>query len=449
MAELRYDGKVAVITGAGGALGRGYALMFASRGASVVVNDLGVGMTDMERNNSAAEKVVQEIKQAGGKAVANYDSVENGDKIIQTAIDAFGRVDIVINNAGILRDVSFIKMTDQQWDIIQRVHVFGAYKVARAAWPHMLKQGYGRIINTASAAGIYGNFGQANYSAAKLALHGLTNTLAREGAKKNVLCNTIAPLAGSRMTETVFPPDLVKALKPDYVAPLVGFLCHEGSTENGGLFEVGAGWVSKLRWQRTSGHSFPLNEPFTPEDVRDKWNDITSFENPDYPTSGQDAFAKIMANLETGKNAPAPKKKAAAPEQKKPAAAAAGGGGGGGSDFAAAPIFEQLAGLVAGDPAIAKKVNGVFLYELKKGGKVQEWTADLKNGGGAVYAGKPKIGNADVTFTMADEDFVAMIQQKVNPQNLFMGGKLKLKGNMALAMNFEKVVKSLAPKAKL
>jgi NAD(P)-dependent dehydrogenase (short-subunit alcohol dehydrogenase family)/putative sterol carrier protein len=409
-----------------------------------VINDLGGSHSGEGASHRAADVVVDEIKKAGGEAVANYDSVENGDKIVQTAIDAFGRVDIVINNAGILRDVSFNKMTDQQWDIIQRVHVFGAFKVARAAWPHMQKHGYGRIINTASAAGIYGNFGQANYSAAKLALHGFTNTLAKEGAKKNIFCNTIAPLAGSRMTETVLPPDLVKALKPEYVAPLVGWLCHESSTENGSIFEVGAGWVAKLRWQRTSGQSFPLNAEFTPEDVRDKWSVITDFNNAEYPVSGQDAFAKIMANLETKNSAPAPKKApaaAAAPVEEKKSAA--------GSDFAAAAIFDQLATLLQGEPTLASKVKGVFLYELKKGSKTQEWTIDLKNGSGSVYVGKPKDGKADVTFTLADEDFVAMIQQKANPQNLFMGGKLKLKGNMAMAMSFEKVVKTLAPKAKL
>jgi len=295
----RFDGKVVVITGAGGALGRVYALLFASRGASVVVNDLGVSMTGTAGSASPAQKVVDEIVKAGGKAVANYDSVEEGEKIIKAAIDNFGRVDIVINNAGILRDTSFAKMTDEQWDLVFKVHVRGAFKVTKAAWPYFREQKYGRIINTTSAAGIYGNFGQANYSAAKLALVGFSSTLAQEGAKLNIHCNTIAPVAGSRMTETVMPPDLVKALKPDYVAPLVAYLCHDSCKENGGLFEVGAGWAAKLRWQRAKGHLFPLSSGFTVEDVASNWKKITDFTDGEYPTNTQAAFVHIMSNLET------------------------------------------------------------------------------------------------------------------------------------------------------
>jgi NAD(P)-dependent dehydrogenase (short-subunit alcohol dehydrogenase family) len=300
--NLDFAGKVAIVTGAGGALGRAYALLFASRGASVVVNDLGISMGGNDASSSPAQLVVDEIKKAGGKAIANFNSVQEGDKIVQAAIDAFGRIDIVINNAGILRDVSFAKMTDEQWKIIHEVHMYGAYKVTRAAWPYMLKQGYGRIIMTSSGAGLYGNFGQANYSAAKIGLVGFANALAKEGAKKNIFVNTIAPLAGSRMTETVMPPDLVEALKPSYVAPLVAYLCHSSSTTNGGVFEVGGGWIASLRWQRTAGASFPLNKPFTPECVAEKWGDITSFADPTYPTSANDAFGPVMANLESAKS---------------------------------------------------------------------------------------------------------------------------------------------------
>lgn len=294
--SLRFDNQVAIVTGAGGALGKAYALLLASRGAAVVVNDLGVPMKGESSDNRPAELVVQEIKKAGGRAIANYNSVEDGDKIVQAAIDAFGRIDIVINNAGILRDTSFNKMTDAEWDIIQRIHVNGAYKVTKAAWPHMLKQKYGRIIMTASAAGIYGNFGQANYSAAKLALVGLSNTLAIEGKKNNIFCNVIAPLAGSRLTETVLPPDLVAALKPEFVSPLVCFLCHSSSTENGGIFELGAGWISKLRWERTQGVHFDLAS-FGPEAVAKQWERIVDFKDATYPTTLQDSVGMVMARL--------------------------------------------------------------------------------------------------------------------------------------------------------
>ncbi len=298
--ELRFDGKVAIVTGAGGGLGRSHALLLAKRGAKVVVNDLGGSHTGEGKSASAADKVVAEIKEAGGEAAANYDSVVDGDKIVQTALDAFGRIDIVINNAGILRDVSFPKMTDADWDLIYKVHVLGAYKVTKAAWDHMRDQGYGRIVMTASAAGIYGNFGQANYAMAKLGLHGFTQTLAIEGRRKNVLVNTIAPLAGSRMTETVLPPNLIEALKPEYVSPLVARLCHESSEETGSLFEVGGGFIGKLRWERSTGKLFRTGRAFTPEDVDASWKAITQFDQTTHPDSIAASMSPIMQNLEAG-----------------------------------------------------------------------------------------------------------------------------------------------------
>ncbi len=187
-----------------------YALEFGKHGASVVVNDLGGSAKGDGADSKAADLVVAEIKKAGGKAVASYDSVVDGAKIIKTAMDAFGRVDVVINNAGILRDVAFHKMKDSDWDLLYQVHLKGSYAVTKAAWEVMRAQKFGRIINVASAAGIYGNFGQAQYSAFKLGLVGLTNTLALEGAKMNIHANTIAPLAASRMTESVLPADILK-----------------------------------------------------------------------------------------------------------------------------------------------------------------------------------------------------------------------------------------------
>jgi len=300
--DLRFDGKVAVVTGAGNGLGRSHALLLGSRGAKVVVNDLGGSTHGEGKGTSAADKVVAEIKAAGGTAVANYDSVENGEKIIQTALDSFGGVDLVINNAGILRDVSFAKMSDADWDLIYKVHVLGSYKVTKAAWAHMRDKGYGRIVMTASAAGIYGNFGQANYSMAKLGLHGFAQTLALEGAKKNVHVNTIAPIAGSRMTETVLPKDLVEALRPEFVSPLVGWLCHESCEENGGLFEVGGGFIGKLRWERTEGALFKLSQPLTPEKVHDKWQAICDFGKSSHPSDINAALAPIMENLGSAKS---------------------------------------------------------------------------------------------------------------------------------------------------
>ncbi len=298
--ELRFDGKVAIVTGAGGGLGRSHALLLASRGAKVVVNDLGGSFTGEGKSASAADKVVAEIKDKGGEAVANYNSVEDGDQIVKTAIDTWGKIDIVINNAGILRDVSFQKMTQGDWDLVYKVHVLGAFKVTHAAWNYMRDAGYGRIINTSSAAGIYGNFGQANYSMAKLGIHGFTQTLAAEGRKRNIVVNTIAPIAGSRMTETVLPKELLDALKPEYVSALVAKLAHEGNEDTGGLYEVGGGFYAKLRWERAVGKTFKLGRNIAPEDVDAAWKAISGFEKSEHPGSVAESMQPIMANVEAG-----------------------------------------------------------------------------------------------------------------------------------------------------
>jgi multifunctional beta-oxidation protein len=211
--QLRYDNQVIVITGAGNGLGKQYAKFFASRGAKVVVNDLGGGAFGKEGtkgSSKVADVVVKEIKDAGGIAVANYDAVQNGENIVKTAIDAFGRIDVLINNAGILRDITLRNMKDEDWDIIMDVHVHGAMRTARAAWPYFRKQRYGKIINTSSSSGLFGNFGQSNYAAAKMALVGLSGTLAKEGAKYHIHCNTLAPGAASRLTQTVWSGDMME-----------------------------------------------------------------------------------------------------------------------------------------------------------------------------------------------------------------------------------------------
>ena len=297
--ELRFDGRVAIITGAGAGLGRSHALLLASRGAKVVVNDLGGSRHGDGKSSAAADAVVAEIKKAGGEAIANYDSVEDGAKIVQAALDTWKRIDIVVNNAGILRDTSFQKMTQDDWDLIYRVHVLGGFRVTHAAWNHMRDAGYGRIVFTASAAGIYGNFGQANYAMAKLGLVGLSNTLALEGKKKNVFVNTIAPIAGSRLTETVLPKELLDALLPEYVSPLVAYLCHESCEENGGLFEIGGGFVGKLRWERSAGASFKLGKPIPPEAIAREWSKIAGFEKTTHPTDITQSMAPILENIQS------------------------------------------------------------------------------------------------------------------------------------------------------
>lgn len=326
-----------------------------------------------------------------------------------------------------MRDVSFAKMTPADWDSIHQVHLKGAFSVTRAAWPYFREQKFGRVINTASAAGLYGNVGQANYSAAKLGLVGLASTLAKEGAKLNIHANTIAPLAASRMTETVLPPDFLQNLKPDFVAPLVMYLCHENTKENGSVFEVGAGWVAKVRWQRSAGHSFPVTEGLTPEKIASQFKSITDFSNPSYPTSPQDSFAPIVANMsKSGVAAKAPKL-----QQQKPAAA----GG------ASAKIFAELAKRIAAEPDLSKKFNCSYRFDVG----AQSVLVDLKSTPGSV---KPATADtkADCILILSEENFIAMMTGKLNPQTAFMKQQLKIKGNMMLSQKLGQLIK---PAAKL
>jgi len=242
----------------------------------------------------------------GGIAVPSYDSVEEGEKIVETAIKNFGRVDIIINNAGILRDRSFGRMTDTDWMMTYRVHLKGTYKVTRAAWPYMMKQKYGRIINITSAAGLFGNFGQSNYAAAKSGVIGLTNALALEGKEYNITVNSVAPNAGTRMTATIMPQEMVELLKPEYTAPLISFLTHESCNATGGIYEVGSCWVARLRWQRSGGASFAINKLLYPESIATRWRDIINFEDgrDTYPTSIEESTAQMQVNLKNVDESP-------------------------------------------------------------------------------------------------------------------------------------------------
>jgi len=288
--KINYNGKVALVTGGGAGLGRIYCLQFAKYGAKVVVNDL-----------VNPDTVVQEIQKLGGQAVGVRASAEDGDTVVKAAIDAYGRIDIIINNAGILRDKAFANMDDKMFQQVLDVHLRGTYKVTKAAWPYLLKQKYGRIVNTTSTSGIYGNFGQANYAAAKCGILGFSRALAREGKKYNIYVNTIAPNAGTNMTRSIMPEEMVQAFKPDYVAPCVLLLCSDKVPEpgTGRLFEVGSGWVAETRWQRSGGAQFPVDVKLEPEHVKAQWAKVLDFEDgrADHPEDPSAGTEKIMANM--------------------------------------------------------------------------------------------------------------------------------------------------------
>ncbi|KIU18920.1 SDR family oxidoreductase [Mycolicibacterium llatzerense] len=267
--------RVIVVTGAGGGLGRSYARFLAAHGALVVVNDLGGARDGSGAGTSMADSVVDEIRTAGGRAVANYSSVADPDgaaEIIHTALSEFGAVHGVISNAGILRDGAFHKMTQDNWDAVVQVHLYGGYHVIRAAWPHLREQNYGRVVVATSTSGLYGNFGQANYGAAKAGLVGLINTLAIEGRKYGITANAVAPLAATRMTADIGSAELLDKLDPELVAPAVGYLASAENTDTGSVFVVGGGLVQRVAQFQNAGVSFTSAPDLAT--ITDRWSEI-------------------------------------------------------------------------------------------------------------------------------------------------------------------------------
>ena len=296
-AELGFDGKVAIITGAGGGLGRQHALLLASRGALVVINDLGGALDGSGSDKGAAQKVVDEIVALGGVAVADTNSVstpEGGAAIVKSAVDAYGRVDIVINNAGILRDKSFHNLTPDLMNPVFDVHLKGAFNVTQPAFVLMREQGYGRIISTSSAAGVFGNFGQANYGAAKMGLVGFMRVLAVEGAKYNIKANAIAPLALTRMTESLFSGAMAEKLQPELISPIVAFLAHEDCPVSGEVYSVGGGRVARVFIGETPGY---FNANLTMEDVRNNFEQIRNEDGYIVPANISEETAMFMPYL--------------------------------------------------------------------------------------------------------------------------------------------------------
>ena len=299
MADIRFDGKVAIVTGSGGGLGRQHALELARRGAKVVVNDLGGSMDGSGGGSEAANKVVEEIKALGGEAIANGSSVTDDAGValmVKHAMDAWGRIDILVANAGVLRDKTFAKMEIADFEFVLNVHLLGTVKPAKAVWEIMREQNYGRIVCTTSSSGLYGNFGQSNYGAAKLGIIGFMNTLKLEGQKNNIHVNAVSPVAATRMTENLgMPQEIFDRLKPEYVTPGVVFLCSE-EAPTGCIMTAGAGAFALARIVETEG--VYLGEGgLSVEEVRDNWSKITDEAGQKAYFNGGEQGGKIFRKL--------------------------------------------------------------------------------------------------------------------------------------------------------
>jgi NAD(P)-dependent dehydrogenase (short-subunit alcohol dehydrogenase family) len=293
---IRFDNRVAIVTGAGNGLGRAHALLLASRGARVVVNDPGGAVDGKGGDHAAADKVVAEIKAAGGQAVPNYDSVadpKTAANIVKTAVASFGTIDIVVNNAGVLRDKTFHNMTVDDFDFVVKVHFLGTAYVTHAAWPIMRAKAYGRVVVTSSNSGIYGNFGQANYGGAKLAVVGFMNALRLEGQKYNVLVNALAPVAGTRMTKSLMTPEMLARLDPAFVSPMVAYLCSEQCQRTGDIWSAGAGYFARIEYREAPGVRIEGRAP-TVEDVADNIDRIADLSTSKvFRTSSEEVAAVV------------------------------------------------------------------------------------------------------------------------------------------------------------
>jgi NAD(P)-dependent dehydrogenase (short-subunit alcohol dehydrogenase family)/acyl dehydratase/putative sterol carrier protein len=425
--EIRFDGRVAVITGAGGGLGRVYALELARRGAKIVVNDLG-GSRDGAGVGSAtpAEKVVDEIKAAGGEAVANYDNVatpEGGEKIVKSALDAFGTVDILINNAGILRDKSILKMEPETWKAVLDVHLQGAYHVTKPAFAVMKEKGYGRIIMTTSAAGLYGNFGQTNYSAAKMALVGFMNTLKLEGAKYDIKVNTVAPVAASRLMADVIPPDILEKMKPEFVAPLVLYLSSEKCPVTGRIYNAGVGFYNRAAVMTSPGTVIGDGKKVpTVEEVGAAWEKIRSLKGAKELGQLNDLMGDMLTAFERK------------PEKEAPAAQAEAKTGGGIASVKA--VFEKMPSAFRADKAAG--VSVVFQYTIS-GTDGGEWFAEIKEGACRVEAGKHATPTC--TLAIASADFLDLMNGKLPAMQAYTSGKLKIGGDIMKSQLIGKLFK--------
>jgi len=411
--RIRFDGRVAIVTGAGGGLGRVYALELAKRGAKVVVNDLGGARDGSGAGSSTpAQKVVEEIKALGGEAVANYDNVatvEGGAGIVKSALDAFGRLDILINNAGILRDKGFLKMEPENWKAVLDVHLNGAFNVTRPAFAAMRDNGYGRIVMTTSAAGLYGNFGQTNYSSAKLALVGFMNTLKLEGQKYDIKVNTIAPVATSRLTEDVMPPDLLDKMKPEYISPLVLYLASEDCPATGSVYNVAAGYFNRAAILTGPGKIVKGESGLpTPEDIHASWKDINSMEGAKEYRELNEFLGDVLQAFE--------------PKSEGAAAADTGGGKG---PTTVKGLFQAMPDAFIADAAAG--VDVVFQFSISGSGG-GDWNATIKDK--TVQVAEGKAAKPTTTIQMAAEDFMKLLSGELDGMKAYTSGKLKIGGDL-------------------
>jgi NAD(P)-dependent dehydrogenase (short-subunit alcohol dehydrogenase family)/acyl dehydratase/putative sterol carrier protein len=416
-ATIRFDDRVAIVTGAGGGLGRVYALELAQKGARVVVNDFGGARDGIgDGSHTAADRVVAEIKARGGQAVANYDNVateKGGASLVAQALQRFGRVDILINNAGILRDKSLVKMETDNWRAVLDVHLNGAYYVTRPVFELMKQHGYGRIVMTTSAAGLYGNFGQANYAAAKMALIGLMNTLKLEGQKYDITVNAVAPIAASRLTQDILPADLLAKMRPELVSPLVLYLCSDLCPVSGHIYNAGMGYFNRAAMITGSGITLPSQgAQAEPELLTDRWQDLMALDAGTLHPDAADMLVTMLAAVQPATTDARP------------------------TFDAVSAVFEALPS--AFDPAAAQGIELVYQFSIT-GPQGGEWYCHIEKETCQVDRGTHP--NPVCSLQIADTDFLALFNGTLPALQAYTSGKLTVEGDIIKAQLIETLFK--------
>jgi NAD(P)-dependent dehydrogenase (short-subunit alcohol dehydrogenase family) len=421
--------RVAIISGAGAGLGRMYAIELAKRGCKILLND-------MNKTNLAA--TAAEIKAQGGIVAENSHNVLDGNLIYDDCIKYFGNVDILINNAGILRDKSFAKLEKNQWKDVIDVHLNGTFALTHSCFPRMVQNNYGRIINVSSGAGLYGNFGQANYSTAKMGIVGFTNTVSKEGDKYNVKCNAIAPIAATAMTATILPPAMMNSLDPKHVAPFVAYLASENCKVNGKIFELGANWYSCVRLQRSKGvHVGTDAQPATLEEISANIDSIIDFdEDATFPTAITDALKEIMAGPSSARpprvKEPLPAAVAAAPLGPTPDGVTA---------HNISEILRHLSANAEASRTLCEVLDGVIQFDVQvAAGATVSYQLDFRKSASSVTVTKGAVAKPAVTLIMQENNFSKLLRGKLSTEFAYLSGALVVKGSMPKALKLKSII---------
>ncbi|OQR87112.1 peroxisomal multifunctional enzyme [Achlya hypogyna] len=407
---LRFDGQVALVTGAAGGLGATWAKLLHERGATCILVDVNPLVLQVAPSSPATGKP------RWATIVANCADDKEGRRVVDDIIASYGRVDILIHAATQVHDAAFRKMTREQWDAVVEHDLTSAFTMTRAAWAAMRQQNYGRILLCTSASGLYGNFGQVNYATTKSGVWGMTKALSIEGRKYGISVNALAAVAGTSLTQSVMPTEIYSRLKPEYTAPMAAFLVHASSSETGGVFETGGGWIGKVRLERSHGLGFPLNA--TPECVAQNWSQVVSFAKATHPESTQDSFAPMLRNV----NAP--------------------------PDTVHTAFTKRIRAIFDRVHNVLQSPEGHALVEPVLGSSLQWSIGDavfviaVSAASKTVHVGPPATP-ADLEIVMAEADFLDFASGTLRLQRAITTKKMVLHGNMKLAMKLQPYVKVL------